>query len=422
MSVFKRYKGKKVERPNPNYNKATWIAQGMVNGERYHKSLKNAKTKAEAEAGEDIIIAKIREGEFVFIKDNTKFSTFVDEIYLPYCQLNNANCGQKIVECKFLKRFFGDAPLKSIKPNKAEDYKRWRSAQKVRCQKCLNNKHQPNDVCNPPLVAYTTVNRELSTLKKLFNVAIINYKIKENPMRFVKMLPKPEPRERYLRDDEKKRLLEVLRDSKQLLAIVLIGLSTGWRKGQILSVRKQDLDHRNQAVTVIKSKRSPARKIIVSDFVWRIFEGLVNDSESEWVFFNKKTGKKLGDFKRAWWMALKKAEIENFHFHDIRHTFATELFELGGREFTVQTALGHSEIKTTRGYTHVKDDALRKQLNELGGKQNFSHSSIFTLSSKSTNKDLQEKPSSPYLSGVNWSGREDLNLRPHGPEPCALPG
>lgn len=76
----------------------------MVNGERYQKAIKEAKTKAEAEAEADLIFVRIREGEFSFLKDGTKFSAFADEVYLPYCKLSNANYSQKKVECKMLKK------------------------------------------------------------------------------------------------------------------------------------------------------------------------------------------------------------------------------------------------------------------------------------------------------------------------------
>lgn len=389
MAVYKRFKGRKVTRFDKDYDKATWWVQGMVDGERYHKALKTAKTKADAEVEEDLIVTKMRVGEFAHLKDNTKFSAFTDEVNLPYCKLNNVNYGQKFYEYNSLKSFFKTVPLKSVTPSKIEDYKEWRSAQKVRCQKCLNNKHKSEDVCDPPLISHTTVNRELSTLKKLFNVAIYNRVLKENPMRFVKMLVEPEPRERFLSESEKVALFEQLRENKQLLAIVLIGLTTGWRKGQILSVKKEDLDYANQAVSVIKSKRSPARKIIVSDFVWQIFDYLAVTTKSDYLFFNEKTGKCLGDFKKSWWTALKNACIEDLHFHDVWNTFATEFYELGGREFRVQTALSHSEIKTTRGYTHIKDETLRAQLNKVSERQeSFHRYPIFTPTQNQTKKGL----------------------------------
>ncbi len=393
----------------------------MVGGERYHVALKTAKTKVDAETEEDLIIGKMRVGEFGFIKDNTKFSGFVDEIYLPYCELNNVNYTQKVCECNSLKKFFGNIPLKAITSGKIEDYKRWRSAQKIRCQKCVNDLHEPGEVCNQPLVKTTTVNLDLSTLKKLLNVAIENRKLKENPMRFVKMLPKPPSRKRYLSNDEIVGLLDAARDNERLLSITLIGLATGWRKGQILSVRKQDMNYANRVVTLIKSKKDPERTILVSDFVWQILDRLATEAKTEYLFYSEKTGKKLGDFRTAWRTALKVAGIKDFHFHDVRHSFATELLDICGRGLTVQTALGHSDIKTTEIYAHVKDEDLRRQLNKVSDRLQSQHYPIFTPSSKTKEKDLRENPVNPFLSGINWSGREDSNLRPHGPEPCALP-
>lgn len=182
------------------------------------------------------------------------------------------------------------------------------------------------------------------------------------------------------------------------------------------------MNYVNQMVTLIKSKKDPERTITVSDFVWRILDDLASEAKSEYLFFNEKTGKRLGDFKSAWRAALTRAGIKDFHFHDVRHSFATELFDICGRGFTVQTALGHSDIKTTEIYTHVKDEDLLQQLNKVSERLDFQHYPIFTPSAKNANKDSQGKPASPYLSGINWSGRDDLNIRPHGPEPCALPG
>lgn len=149
----------------------------------------------------------------------------------------------------------------------------------------------------------------------------------------------------------------------------MLALTTGWRKEQILSVKKSDLDYTNRAVSIIKSKKTPPRKVPVSSFAWQIFARLAEAAKSDYLFYNEKTGERLGDFKKAWGTALKSAGIADFRFHDWRHTFATDLFELGAESFTIQTALGHSEIKTTEIYTHVKDNVLRKQLEQLGEKQ-----------------------------------------------------
>ncbi len=199
-------------------------------------------------------------------------------------------------------------------------------------------------------------------------------------MRFVEMLPEAAPRVQFLNDDEKQRLYQAIRGNRQLLGIVSIALTTGWRKGQILSVKKSDLDAKHKAVQIIKSKKSPARKVPVSNYTFAVFESLANEAKTEYLFFNEKTGKQLGDFNKAWKTALTQAGINNFRFHDLRHTVATDLYDMGAGEFLVQTALGHANIKTTRDYVHVKNKSLRDQLENLTDSNKPSSPAIITLS------------------------------------------
>ncbi len=107
MAVYKRFFSKKVVRVDENYSKGTCCAWGMINERRYHQPFKSVKTKFEALAQEDLIVAKIRHGEFDLFKDKTKLADFVEEVYLPYCKIKNVNYRQKIYETNTLNRFFG---------------------------------------------------------------------------------------------------------------------------------------------------------------------------------------------------------------------------------------------------------------------------------------------------------------------------
>ncbi len=111
----------------------------------------------EAREKEDSIIAKIRVGEFDILRDKTRLSEFIDEIYLPYCQLKNPSYTQKKVETDSLKRFFGDIPINQLTPNKIEEFKRKRLSERVRCQKCVFGKHLEAEVCNAPLISPSSV-------------------------------------------------------------------------------------------------------------------------------------------------------------------------------------------------------------------------------------------------------------------------
>lgn len=357
MPVWKRHNGKRVKRGDKNYDRGTWIAEGQVGTTRYKEPLpkESIKTLEDARREDDRIRTKIRGGDY--IKDKITFSTFVDDTYLPFCRLHNESYKQKIIECKKLQEFFGDALLSSISAEKCEEYTQWRSKQKKRCQKCISGTHTR---CTAGAVANSTVNRELTTLQRLFEIAVINNKIKANPMKRVKKLKEPPPRDRFLTMEEKARLMEAVSQNKHLRYIVPIALWTGWRKRQILSIRKKDLDHARQWVTICASKQNAQRKVQVSQSVWNILLELAAVADD--YLFTNQAGGPLGDFKEAWWNALKIAGIEDFHFHDLRHTFATDLLALGAGEFLIQTALGHKNLKTTKIYAHVQNHSLLNAL------------------------------------------------------------
>lgn len=79
-------------------------------------------------------------------------------------------------------------------------------------------------------------------------------------------------------------------------------------------------------------------------------------------------GNQLGDFKDSWWEALSEAGIKDFHFHDLRHTFATDMISSGAQDLTVQEALGHAHMKTTAIYAHIKNEYLRGALETVSEK------------------------------------------------------
>ncbi|HEV8189563.1 MAG TPA: tyrosine-type recombinase/integrase, partial [Pyrinomonadaceae bacterium] len=78
-----------------------------------------------------------------------------------------------------------------------------------------------------------------------------------------------------------------------------------------------------------------------------------------YVFINPDTAKPYTDVKHAFRTACQLMEIENLHWHDLRHTFGTGLAEAGCSEATIADLMGHSDPQTTRRYTHATDRAKR---------------------------------------------------------------
>ena len=88
---------------------------------------------------------------------------------------------------------------------------------------------------------------------------------------------------------------------------------------------------------------------------------------SEW------TGTKIdGDnLRRAFKKALQKAGIEDFHFHDLRHTFATRLAQKGVDIYTISKLLGHKDIRMTQRYSHHSPESLRDGIQALASGHNL---------------------------------------------------
>ena len=79
-------------------------------------------------------------------------------------------------------------------------------------------------------------------------------------------------------------------------------------------------------------------------------EGGKKVSKGDYVF--SENGKPYGDIKTGWRTALKEAKIENFRFHDLRHTFGSRLGMARVDIRTIQELMGHKDIKMTMRYSH----------------------------------------------------------------------
>ena len=71
------------------------------------------------------------------------------------------------------------------------------------------------------------------------------------------------------------------------------------------------------------------------------------------VFPSPVTGERLDNVNTAWREIMKKAQVTGFRFHDLRHTFASNLVMLGADLTTVRELLGHADIETTLRYAHL---------------------------------------------------------------------
>jgi len=96
-----------------------------------------------------------------------------------------------------------------------------------------------------------------------------------------------------------------------------------------------------------------------------LFNRLNKENKNHYVFPSPITGNKLSDVKKSFSTALKAAGIENFRFHDLRHTAASWMVMEGVSLYAVKEILGHADIKTTQRYAHLSPGYLENEIGKL---------------------------------------------------------
>lgn len=213
--------------------------------------------------------------------------------------------------------------------------------------------------------ADATINRELQTLRHLFNRAIAWEKARRNPMAGIKLAKEENTRIRFLTDDEEANLLSTCGEA--LRAIVIAALNTGFRRGELLSLSWRDVDFEHGLVTVqaAYAKNRERRSIPMNRKLRELLETLKAEaSGSSHVFLNnQREPYKL--VSTVFDEAIQRAGIEDFHFHDLRHTFASRLVMAGVDLRTVQVLMGHKTINMTLRHAHLAPDHLKKAVETL---------------------------------------------------------
>ena len=249
-----------------------------------------------------------------------------------------------------------------------------------------------------------SVNREFQTLKSMFNRAIewdmLNGK---NPAVGINNIPQNNSRCRWLTEQEQARLLSCCHENLTRV-LVLIALKTGMRWGEIKTLkwsqspRSNYIDFANGVIFVHEalSKSQKSRHIPLSNAVRRALESIERIPGEEYIFLNPETKKPLGSVKRSFHTAMRRAGITNFRFHDLRHTFASQLVRNGVDLYVVQKLLGHSTPKMTQRYAHLRQDQLKDAIekidiqdDDLLYNSNFGNSTFLAHCAKNEKQDLK---------------------------------
>lgn len=209
-----------------------------------------------------------------------------------------------------------------------------------------------------------TINREFAMLSKAFNLALKEWEwVKENPCSKIQKFPENNLIDRWLTVEEEKALLESAKNylNGNLKEIIIFALNTGMRQGEIMNLKWEDVDLDRRVIIVKRTKTKVPRTVPMNNTVVELLlSKAVNKTNTEYVFSTTKDTKiGIRNMLREFYKALKKADIKNFRFHDLRHTFATRLVQAGIDIYTVSKLLGHSQVTTAQRYAHHSPESLR---------------------------------------------------------------
>jgi integrase len=216
-------------------------------------------------------------------------------------------------------------------------------------------------------IAPATVNRHLAALRTLLRLAHREWETLAAVPR-ITLEREPEGRLRFLSEDEILRLLAAADASKNpfLGAIVRLALHTGMRKSEILSLAWERVDFGRGVLQVERTKSGRRREVPMNQAVYEVLAALSGPKVEGYVF-RRADGGEWGQIRTAFAVALRRAQIADFRFHDLRHTFASWLVIRGRPLKEVQELLGHRTFAMTLRYAHLAPERLREAVEVLDG-------------------------------------------------------
>jgi integrase len=227
--------------------------------------------------------------------------------------------------------------------------------------------------------AQKTISDHKGVLNMIFTYAIANGELENNPMHSITPLPKNLPKtKRKIPDTEK--IKEVSNHSEGFDLYAYFLLCTGCRRSEALAIKDTNIDFKNKIIRIthhiihdnnrpvyepVLKTESAEREIILLD---RLAEKLPKNFKG-FLFSMDGDGKKpltQSAYEHRWKKYQKKYNLQGLTAHQLRHAYATMLFEAGINERDAQDLMGHSDITLTRQiYTHIRSEHKKETANKL---------------------------------------------------------
>lgn len=337
----------------------------------------------DARKAEQTRIRKERELRLGIVEPNSmRLSEFLDDFLMRTDrQVRDTTLAQHDIAMRNLINIIGDIDFQNVNYRHGEIF----------MQKSLDKGKSP-----------ATVNKDLRSLKRMFQLAVNRGQLYENPLKRVPLPKVPRRKVRVYSDKECIRILQAARElspkwSMRWDILILTALCTGMRRGELLNTTWRDIDFSRKVIDVSPKQRTDhtwrwdikdtdRRALpVTEDVIGLLAEHQAIQPEGyPYVFIpserydhirklqqEDKWTVKLGqcpvnNFTRDFGKILKQAGVDHGSFHDLRRTCLTNLFDKGLDEFDVMSLAGHAEFETTRRfYLAIRDDLLQRARNAM---------------------------------------------------------
>jgi integrase len=223
----------------------------------------------------------------------------------------------------------------------------------------------------------STVNRYRSLLSSIFSYGVQTEKLALNPVRRVPRFKESDHRVRFLDVEEEKALRTAVRElGEEYEAEIDLALNTGIRRGEQFGLKWENVDLERGILTVTGKT---GRRFIPINSAARAAIGKLWRASNGSIFVCSEAKREGQDDWRKWFAAATvDAKVDNFRWHDLRHTFASRLVMAGVSLPSVQQYLGHRSILTTQRYAHLSPDHQRENIERLVDSNSVSPTSTKT--------------------------------------------
>lgn len=329
-----------------------WCINFQANGERIRKVARLAQTE------EDALVVLSQEMRKAFDREygdtgkrkKITFENFAKTYLETYAKIRKKSWRE---DEKYLKAqlipFFGTSSLEKITPLTVDRF---------------IAKRQKDGVKN------STINRELTVLKKMLNLAIDwEFEIEQNPVKRARYFSEEKyKRDRVLSYEEENRLFQA--SALHLKPILTCALQTGMRCAEILGLKWENVDLEKRQIHVkAESSKSGKARIIPINSTLAYELKMLDRTRSPFVFLydDPKTGESrpIKYVQHSFNAACRRAGITGLRFHDLRHTVASRLASRGANPVSIKNILGHSNLRTTEIYLHSNLKQMREEIERL---------------------------------------------------------